>query len=124
MEEWVRELPWYCVVTGLMTPALGRAFIEDAKKVARLRAAVAALAVERFRLVNGALPEKLEDLVPACIGALPADPFIGKPLRYKKLEKGYIIYSVGENERDDGGREKAPRGSPSTDTDVTFTVER
>ncbi len=41
--------------------------------------------------------------------------FDGQPLRYKKLAKGYVVYSVGEDGKDDGGDEKK---------DITFTVER
>ena len=47
--------------------------------------------------------------------AMPDDPFNGRPLRYKKLVKGYAVYSVGEDGKDDGGDEKK---------DVTFVVER
>jgi hypothetical protein len=46
---------------------------------------------------------------------LPLDPFDGQPLRYKKLPKGYVVYSNGEDGKDDGGDEKK---------DITFTVER
>jgi hypothetical protein len=32
------------------------------------------------------------------------DPFTGKPLLVKKLPGGWLIYSVDDNLRDDGGR--------------------
>jgi hypothetical protein len=75
---------------------------------ARERCARAALAVERHRFERQMPPEKLPEPV-------PVDPFDGQPLRYKKLAKGYVVYSVGEDGRDDGGDEKK---------DITFTVER
>ena len=31
------------------------------------------------------------------------DPFTGKPLRLRKTADGWLVYSVGENLRDDGG---------------------
>ena len=43
-----------------------------------------------------------------------------------RLAKGYVIYSVGNDGHDDGGREK-PADWKSTDKttyDITFTVER
>lgn len=85
------------------------------------------LAVERYRLARGALPETLRDLVPTYIPDVPSDPFDGKPLRYKRLERGYVIYSVGPDGNDDGGKEPPPavKGKPNTSAyDITFIVER
>jgi hypothetical protein len=73
------------------------------------------LAIERHRLSNSNLPNKLDELVPAYLATIPVDPFDGQLLRYKKLAKGYVVYSVGEDGKDDGGDEKK---------DITFTVER
>ena len=36
-----------------------------------------------------------QSLVPVYLPAVPPDPWNGKPLRYKKLARGYVIYSVG-----------------------------
>jgi len=54
------------------------------------------------------------------------DPFDGAPLRYRRLEKSYVIYSVGQDGHDDGGREKPADWNPAdkTTSDITFTVER
>jgi type II secretory pathway pseudopilin PulG len=96
------------VSSFLMMPAATRAMLHQAKCVASLRVARAALAIERYRLANARLPDTLPD-------SAPLDPFTGQPLRYKKLAKGYVVYSIGEDGKDDGGDEKK---------DITFTVER
>jgi hypothetical protein len=63
-----------------------------------------ACAVERFRLANGRVPESLVQLVPGYLEKLPRDIIDGRPLRYRPTEGGrYAIYSVGWNEKDDGG---------------------
>jgi len=96
-------------------------------EAARLATASCGLAVERYRLAHGALPETLRDLVPTYIPDVPLDPFDGKPLRYRHLEHGYAIYSVGADENDDGGTERLPgiRGKPGTPPyDIPFIVER
>ncbi len=36
---------------------------------------------------------------------VPTDPFTGKPMRYKRVDGGCVIYSVGRNLQDDGGEE-------------------
>jgi hypothetical protein len=89
---------------------------------AQLRAVGVALSVERYRVANGTLPESLDALIPKFLTAVPTDPFDGQPLRYRKLVKGYVVYSVGEDENDDGGVEPGPCFGPGTD--ITFTVER
>ena len=70
---------------------------------AALHNAMTALAVERYRLDKAALPESLGVLAPDYLEAVLMDPFDGQPLRYKKLDAGYVVYSVGMNKKDDGG---------------------
>ena len=59
------------------------------------------VALECYRLDKGKLPEKLDMLMPDYIDKIPLDPFDMKPLRYSNEKK--IIYSVGEDLKDDGG---------------------
>lgn len=75
-----------------------------ARDRARLNQGTAALAVERYRLAKGTAPERLEALVPEYLGAPPVDPFDLQPLRYKQDDKGYLIYSVSVNGRDEAGK--------------------
>jgi hypothetical protein len=98
----------------------------EAEYASNLRLATTTLAVERFRLARGKLPENLDELVPQFLPAVPLDPFDGQPLRYHLLAKGYVIYSVGDDCHDDGGREKPAdwKSSDKTTYDITFTVER
>ena len=54
----------------------------EAYSVSRCQMAIALLAVERFRLKNGRLPDSLSELVPDFMPSIPTDPFDGKPIRY------------------------------------------
>ena len=69
-----------------------------------LRCAVVALAVERYRRANDKWPDSLDQLVPGQLKSVPLDLYDGKPLRYKRLEDGVLIYSVGPDGKDDGGK--------------------
>jgi hypothetical protein len=111
----IDSLPRWHILSRTLLPPLPRALIRESTAIARLRTAGLALAMERYRLANGVLPDSLGDLVPRFVDVVPADPYDGRPLRYQKLTKGYVVYSVGEDGNDDGGDEKK---------DITFTVER
>ena len=68
--------------------------------------ATLACAVERYRLAHGKLPEKLDALVPQFIAQLPRDVIDGQPLRYRlDGSHGFVIYSIGWNQKDDGGQQ-------------------
>ncbi|HZM03735.1 MAG TPA: hypothetical protein VFC44_12050 [Candidatus Saccharimonadales bacterium] len=66
--------------------------------------ALIACALERYRLANGQFPETLEALPPQFIFRLPNDVITGQPYKYHPTKDGqFILYSVGWNEKDDGG---------------------
>lgn len=115
-----------CYLSKLFIEALSNALTNDVKHFAYLRTSTTAIAVERFRLTREKLPEDLTELVPQFLSAVPIDPFDGKPLRYRHLAKGYVIYSVGTDGHDDGGKEKPAdwKSGDKTNYDITFTVER
>lgn len=115
LENSIRGLPFNTVISHMVLPGLPSISLKCARSAATLRTARLAIAVERFRLARGELSGSLAELLPAYLNAVPQDPFDGQPLRYKKLEKGYLVYSIGEDGNDDGGDEKK---------DITFTVER
>jgi hypothetical protein len=112
------------ILLHVIMPALLRATIIDIRNVAQLLTARVGLAIERYRLAAGKLPDALTDLVPAYLNAVPRDPFDGNDLRYKKLEPGFVVYSIGEDLIDDDGKEMELRTRESPNWDVTFIVER
>jgi hypothetical protein len=73
-----------------------------------VRCMLVGLAAERYRLKHGAWPVAPTELVPAFLPSpLPADPFDGQPLRFKRLPDGVVIYSVGADRVDDRGQVRA-----------------
>ncbi|HYT94980.1 MAG TPA: hypothetical protein VEL76_40060 [Gemmataceae bacterium] len=83
----------------------GSALMEaDARSQAQLRCAIAAVAAERHRQERGTWPDSLAALAAkGYLKAVPADPFDGAPLRWRPLPDGVLIYSVGQDGKDDGG---------------------
>ncbi len=88
---------------------------------ADLRLALAALAAERHRLAHGDWPRNLGDLVPQYLKQVPADPYTGQPLRFRRLTDGAVIYSVGSDRVINKGT--LDRIAPGTDgTDIGFRL--
>jgi hypothetical protein len=81
-------------------------------KLAQLRCANIATAVERYRLIAGEPPHSLDALIPAYLPAIPKDPFDGQAMRYQREKNSYLIYSVAGNLEDNHG-EKLSRSTPS-----------
>jgi hypothetical protein len=92
------------------------AITADAKR----RLAVTAVAVCRFRAARGRLPNAIADLVPQFLAAVPRDPFDGRPLRMKKTGENLVVYSIGEDGKDDGG---IPWNLQKQAGDITFTIK-
>jgi len=121
----LEKTPKIHVLLHIIMPAFSRVTTLDLRNIAQLRTARAALAIERYRLATGKLPDTLAELVPAYLDATPKDPFDSKDLRYKKLEPGFVVYSIGEDGSDDGGKEKPRKTArPPAQWDVTFIVQR
>ena len=111
-------LNWICYDTySLFLPDAESVFLNAARMRACNDAADTGIAIERYRRKHGKLPEKLDELVPEFLPQVPIDPFDGQPLRYGVDEQGCRIYSIGENDTDDGGE-----GDLAGDPDVVFRV--
>ena len=66
------------------------------------------LALHAYRLEHGAYPVKITALVPGYLKAIPDDPFALKgPMQYKLKGSSYVLYSVGPDGKDDGGKPSA-----------------
>ena len=67
--------------------------------------ATLACALERYRLANGEFAATLDALVPRFAAKLPHDVITGEPLKYRRTGGGgFVLYSVGFNKTDDGGK--------------------
>jgi hypothetical protein len=87
---------------------------------AQAQAARAAIAVMRHRLAHGVLPQTLADIDPAFWPEDMDDPFTGEPLHYRQTNNGFMVYSVGENGKDDGGSTERVERTPH---DIVLQVD-
>ena len=69
-----------------------------------MRILICELAVRLYAMDRGSEPSTLAALVPDYLPQLPADPFTGEPLKYLRRGSGHLIYSIGPDRKDDGGK--------------------
>jgi hypothetical protein len=72
------------------------------------------IALEVFHREHGKYPEKLIDLVPQLLREVPADRITGEPVRFRIVNSQPVVYSVGADRKDDGGRPANARTSQAT----------
>lgn len=123
------ETDWMDEDTALFTPfaaitmpALGRAYDAEWRIRTQFDIARAAIAVERYRLASGALPDSLQQLVPRYLSEVPMDYYADyrEPLGYRQLgDASYVVYSIGQDRQDDQGVEMENWWNEG---DITFTV--
>jgi len=91
-------------LSAIAIPNSSKAVQTAARHEAQRRLTVAAIALKRYQLNHQRLPEKLDELVPEFLAAVPVDLMDAKPLRYRREgETDFVLYSVGEDGKDDGG---------------------
>ncbi len=117
----LKERPWNAPLTLELMPAI-RPFGDASRRYhANVRCLLAAVAAERYRRAEGHWPAALQELAPRFLADVPLDPYDGKPLRYRKLTDGVIVYSVGPDGTDDGGH--FDRENPvATGTDLGYRL--
>jgi hypothetical protein len=92
------------LLVALLLPATSAAQHAEDRAVQQHLNLRVALALCRFRGEHARYPEQLAELVPKYRPELPGDLFSAQPLKYARIDKGYLLYSIGPNGEDDGGR--------------------
>lgn len=97
-------------IIGLLMPAIEKTQTMAEAGAVQRQMTMISLAAAACRADKGRFPEKLADLSPAYLKQVPKDFFSGKDFVYKPAADGYILYSVGENGKDDGGKGRSENG--------------
>lgn len=106
------------VLVGLLMPAVQKVGEASVRGEQVGRHGVIAAALAAHFADAGKYPDKLADLVPKYLAKVPGDAFSDKELIYRKTDGGYLLYAVGVNGKDDGGRlltEEPPDGESRGD---------
>jgi len=95
--------------TASNTTLVGRMIIQDATREMWFDLTRLSLALAVCRDETGRYPATLDALCPKYLKVIPRDIFSDQPLRYRLEADGYLLYSVGENGRDDQGQDARNR---------------
>lgn len=111
----VKKLPINAGMAQMLIPNFSHLYIQEKKVDAYLGAAEIGLADRLYKVKYGKYADSLSQLVPEFLQALPLDPFTGKDYIYKKKDNGFVVYSVAENLKDDGGEPQGIKSSENRD---------
>ena len=101
--------------TSILAPAIGRVNELYAESIARLRITRAGLALLQEKKTQGAFPQILEGVKLKSLD----DSFSTELLRYKSQGQGFIVYSIGPDQKDNGGSPKQKK--QKTDWDIVWS---
>lgn len=96
--------PRYAVITTIIFPVYERAREARDTATANISCARVCSGLQAYKSRFGSYPATLNELRSKLKWQLPKDPFSVKDLVYKRQNKGFLLYSLGPNMRDDGGR--------------------
>lgn len=86
-----------------LVPSIYHSFSYQASYIANLDILKISLGLRIYKNEYGEYPENLAYLIDKVFPSLPEDPFTGKNYIYKRQGEGFLIYSIGENGKDDKG---------------------
>ena len=105
IEEFLEDNKMKHMLLNMMLPAISQVRTAMHRMIGRQEGILAAIATHRYFLANGNWPESMMDLTPDFIAELPLDNMNGNPLFITESDIGPIIYSVGPDLDDDGGKQ-------------------
>lgn len=94
------------IVTRTLCPTFYRASFKWTTTDTQNRLILLSLVLQAYKADTGKYPAGLTDLVPKYLKKLPTDPFgaNNSPFCYKRTGEKYLLYSVGPDHKDNGGK--------------------
>ena len=104
----------------IFIPTLSRINIPPWRNKIDAESTTLIIALVRYKQDTGAFPESLDKLIEqGYIKQIPVDPFSDNPIAYRKTDNSFLLYSWGENLKDDGGQvARDKKGKPKKFTDT------
>ena len=116
-----REFVGGNLILFVLLPAVGHVSEMSFRCRAERDALITVLCLLRYRDDKAGFPAELQDLVSSgYLPQLPMDPYSNKPLIYKRTEDSFMLYSVGADFQDNGGKHDPKWGQEAQGGDFVF----
>jgi hypothetical protein len=111
------------VLVALLLPAVEACQNAEIRAAQQLSLLHIAFALSAYHADHDRYPIELAQLMPKYLPEIPRDEFTGDDLHYRTKDPGYIVYSFGRNQQDDGGNffDDTPSGD---DIGVRMPIEK
>ncbi|MBW3636989.1 MAG: hypothetical protein KY445_11110 [Armatimonadetes bacterium] len=104
IEKTLANTPRYAMMTRILLPSPRRVRKHRVFAEVKTRQREIALALAVYRSAKGQYPRKMKELNSLWGKPLPLDPYSQKPFIYHSDGKSFMLYSVGVNGIDNGGK--------------------
>lgn len=92
------------VLLSLLAPAIGRCYYAQERSKMEMELTQITLALAAWNKENKEWPKSLKQLVPKYLLSIPNDRFNDQDLKYTSDGKTFLLYSVGDDRKDNGGK--------------------
>ncbi|MCC6484043.1 MAG: hypothetical protein IT209_04270 [Armatimonadetes bacterium] len=119
----IDPIPRWATLARTTMPVFTRARTAVIRGQTNVEATKTMLAVERYKTEKGIYPENLS-MAQSSRCRIGNDPFSGKPFKFRRQGRGYILYSVGSDLVVNGGKPAPENDQFGKGTDMVWTVQR
>jgi hypothetical protein len=114
------------MLVALLLPAVRSCATAEDRATMQFELDRLAFALAAYRADHGSYPARLADLVPQYVTTVPNDIFNASELHYRPKGGGFLLYSVGANGKDDGGKgyDDSKQGEGWDDLSVRVSAEK
>jgi hypothetical protein len=112
------------IIFRMVEPVISKARLRYEYTLCTNQMLLLQLALRSYKATTGAYPSTLSDLAPKYLAKLPTDRFTPTgTYKYKQTAKGYILYSIGPDGKDNAGIPVTVRGTPEPTDRGDIVVE-
>jgi hypothetical protein len=105
------------MLSAVSAPIQSARYLEDYRSLFDV-----SMAVHQYRADHNDYPDSLQKLVPQYTDRLPSD-VRRRAFVYRKTNAGFVLYSLGKNGRDDGGKEWSAEDKEADDVVIQLPVK-
>ena len=98
------KFPRYALLSTILLPVFSKAKLSHYESMTTLAGDRVFLAGHAYKSEFGSYPANLDDVEKKLGWKLPVDPMTGDRFRYRRHEKGFVLYGLGRNLKDDNAQ--------------------